>query len=57
MPQQDRETLCPFCGKHRVRVASVAALLAESAGKPSESAAICVECLSLCEEILDEELG
>jgi hypothetical protein len=39
---------CGFCGKRRHQVAGIAA---------SEHGSICTECLSLCHEIVSEELG
>jgi ATP-dependent protease Clp ATPase subunit len=54
VPEQDGQVPCSFCGKHRDQLASLAAMSADS---PQGSAAICPECLSLCDEILAEELG
>lgn len=54
VPEQDSQAQCSFCGKHRDQLASLAALSAEA---PNEPAAICPECISLCEEILTEELS
>jgi len=54
VPEQDSQAQCSFCGKHRDQLASLAALSAEA---PNGPAAICPECLSLCEEILTEELS
>jgi hypothetical protein len=71
VPEQDSQAHCSFCGKHRDRLASLAALSPEPEPKaelqaepeaepeaeaPNEPAAICPECVSLCEEILTEEL-
>jgi hypothetical protein len=39
------------------QVAGMAAMPVKSGGKISGPAAICLECLSLCEEIIAEELG
>jgi ATP-dependent protease Clp ATPase subunit len=44
----DRTERCSFCGKRRYRVTS----MASTAG-----AQICNECISLCDEIITEELG
>ncbi|MGH3068478.1 MAG: ClpX C4-type zinc finger protein [Streptosporangiaceae bacterium] len=49
VPEQDGRVHCRFCDKHRDRVAGMAAMPAESGGKISGPAAICLECLSLCE--------
>jgi ATP-dependent protease Clp ATPase subunit len=49
VPEQDGGTRCSFCGKARFRVAG----LAESQGRTT----ICVECLLLCNEIIDDELS
>jgi hypothetical protein len=62
VPQQDPRARCSFCGKHRNQLTSLVALSAgEQSGKPPEdpwgSPTICPECLSLCEEIITEELS
>ncbi len=56
VPEQDQRARCSFCGKHRYQVAGLAVLSAETAGKASAEAAICAECLALCDEIIAEEL-
>jgi ClpX C4-type zinc finger len=56
VPEQARLTSCSFCGKHRGLVTGMAAQSAETAGA-SGSTAICTECISLCDEIIVEELG
>ena len=56
MPEQDQVARCSFCGKYRDQVAGLAAMSAES-GDEISGPAICVECLSLCEEIIVEELA
>ena len=48
---------CRFCDKHRDQVARMAAMSAETDGEVSGPAAICDECLSLCIEIIAEELA
>jgi len=54
VPEQDKLARCTFCDKYRDQVTSLAALSAE----PGVCGpAICVECLSLCEEIIVEELA
>ncbi len=56
VPEQDQRARCSFCGKYRHQVAGLAGASAETTGKSSGSAAICAECLSLCDEIVAEEL-
>jgi hypothetical protein len=56
VPEQDERARCSFCGKHRCLVTGLAARSAET-GLASGHPAICTECLSLCNEILVEELG
>ena len=53
---QDRRVRCRFCDKRRDQVTAMAAMSAEAGGEVSEPAAICNECLSLCIEIIAEEL-
>ena len=55
VPEQDQVARCTFCDKYRDQVAGLAALSADS-GDGISGPAICVECLSLCEEIILEEL-
>jgi hypothetical protein len=57
VPERNELARCTFCGKSRHRVAGLAAMSAESGDETAGPAAICVECLSLCEEIIAEELG
>lgn len=52
---QDGRVRCRFCDKHRDQVGAMAAMSAET-GDISGPAAICDECLSLCIEIIAEEL-
>jgi hypothetical protein len=54
---QDAEVRCRFCGKHRDQVTGLAAMLAETGDEASGPATICEECLSLCIEIIIEELA
>ena len=56
VPEQDSQAECSFCGKHRDQLAGLAALSAEPP-PPAKPLAICPECLSLCDEIISEELG
>ena len=53
----DGGTRCRFCGKRRDEVAGLAAMPAESGGTFAVPAGICVEYLSLCNEILVEEMA
>jgi hypothetical protein len=53
---QDGRVRCRFCDKHRDQVAGMAAMPADPGGEASGPAAICDECLSLCIEIIAEEL-
>jgi ClpX C4-type zinc finger len=55
VPEQAQRTLCSFCGKIRGQVTGMA--LAPSAPHRKVPAAICTECLDLCNEIIAEELG
>jgi ClpX C4-type zinc finger protein len=54
--EQDKRMRCNFCGKQRDQVPGLAVILAIIAGK-SSLAAICPECLDLCDEIIAEEIG
>jgi hypothetical protein len=56
VPEQDGLARCSFCGKYRCLVTGLAARPAET-GAASGPAAICTECLSLCNEIIAEELA
>jgi len=56
VPGQDRQVDCSFCGKKRHQVAEMAARAAGTSSEVPGPAAICDECLSLCDEILIEEL-
>jgi hypothetical protein len=55
-PEQEKRVRCSFCGKNRGQAAGLAVVPAAAAGKTSASAAICSECLALCDEIIAEEL-
>ena len=57
VPEQDESARCGFCGKRRDQVAGMAALAAGPGGESPGSVTICVECLSLCDEIIEEELA
>ena len=53
---QDGRVRCHFCDKHRDQVTGMAVMSAETGDEASGPAAICDECLSLCIEIIAEEL-
>jgi hypothetical protein len=53
---QDGQLRCRFCDKHRDQVTGMAAMSAGTGDEASGPAAICDECLSLCIEIIAEEL-
>jgi ClpX C4-type zinc finger len=54
-PQREQVNVpCSFCGKRRDQVAGMAGSTAQTAR--NVPAAICTECLDLCEEIITEEL-
>jgi ATP-dependent protease Clp ATPase subunit len=57
MPFPAAQVSCGFCGKPPGRVTSLAVLLPEPAGGPSLPPAICIECVQLCREIIEEDLG
>ena len=56
VPEQDKVARCTFCDKYRDQVTGLAAMSAEP-GDEISGPAICVGCLSLCEEIIAEELA
>jgi ribosomal protein L37E len=53
---QDSWVRCRFCGKQRDQVTGLAAMAGETGDEASGPAAICDECLSLCIQIITEEL-
>ena len=55
VPEPDQQVRCSFCGKYRHQVDGLAAFPAELAGRPPATAAVCAECLELCDEIIVEE--
>ena len=57
VPEQEKRARCSFCGKHRDQASGLALRWADTGGKTSATAAICAECLSLCDEIITEELA
>jgi len=57
VPEQRSGVQCSFCGKNRGQVAAVAVMPEVTVDRTSTSAAVCSECLALCDEIIAEELG
>ena len=57
VPAERTGVRCPFCGKDRGQVDRVAIMPEVMVERTSASAAICGECLALCDEIVIEELG
>jgi hypothetical protein len=57
VPEQDGHIQCSFCGKNRNQAAHLAVLSAVLLERTGASAAICSECLELCDEIILEEFG
>lgn len=57
VPEQDGGARCRFCAKRRDQVTGLAAMPAGSGDTFAGPAAICMECLALCNEILAEELA
>ncbi len=57
VPAEQTGVRCPFCGKDRGQVDRVAIMPEVMVERTSASAAICGECLALCDEIVIEELG
>ena len=55
VPEQAQRTLCTFCGKIRGQVAGMA--LAPPGPYRKIPAAVCTECLALCDEIIAEEFA
>ncbi len=56
VPEPDQQARCSFCGKYRHQVPGMAAFPAHPGGTPPAVAAVCTECLELCDEIIDEQL-
>lgn len=57
VPFPAAQVSCSFCGKPPGRVTTQAVLWPEPASDPSPPPSLCSECLQLCREIIDEELG
>jgi hypothetical protein len=56
VPVSDKRRRCSFCGKHRHQATGLATTVDNPAGKLNTDAAICSECLTLCQEIHAEQL-
>jgi hypothetical protein len=54
VPEREKRERCSFCGKYRSEAPGLAVLSAS--GKAPGVAAICSECLALCDEIMAEKL-
>jgi hypothetical protein len=57
VPEHVIRLRCSFCGKDRSQASGLAAMPTGTGGKTQEVAAICSECLALCDEILTEEIA
>ena len=57
VPEDAADRRCSFCGKHRRQVSGLAATTGNPAGDISGIAAICAECLALCQDIRAERLA
>jgi ClpX C4-type zinc finger len=57
MPFPAAQVSCSFCGKPPGRVTTQAVLWPEPARDPSPPPSLCSECLQLCREIIEEDLG
>jgi len=55
VPEPQTRARCSFCGKYRPQVPGMAAIPVDTPGKTPGIAAICAECLDLCDEIIAEE--
>jgi hypothetical protein len=56
IPEHATGIQCTFCGKDRGQVDGMAVMPEVTVDRTSASAAICAECLDLCDEIIVEEL-
>jgi len=57
VPEQLIRIRCSFCGKDRSQAPGLAAMPAGAGRKTPEFAAVCSECLDLCDEIIADEVG
>jgi len=55
VPGPQTRARCSFCGKYRPQVTGMAGTPVEGTGKTPGHAAICAECLDLCDEIIEEQ--
>ena len=55
VPAEQTGVRCPFCGKDRDQVAARPSSPEVMVERTSASAAICDECLDLCDEIVTDE--
>lgn len=56
-PEYATHIQCSFCGKHRAQVDGLAVMPDVTVERTSANAAICAECLGLCDEIVAEDLS
>ena len=56
LPEQATRLKCSFCGKDRRQASGLVVMPQVTLERTSASAAVCSECLELCDEILTEEL-
>lgn len=56
-PEYATHIQCSFCGKHRGQVDRMVVMPEVTVERNSANAAICDECLDLCDEIITEELS
>ena len=56
VPEQEHRVRCSFCGKNRGQADGLAVAPTAMVAKTNASAAICSQCLELCDEIIAEEL-
>ena len=57
LPAHATRLKCSFCGKDRGQASGMAVMPAVTLERTSANAAICSECLVLCNEIITEEFG
>jgi hypothetical protein len=57
LPEGQARVRCAFCGKDRGQASGLAVMPTVTVGRTSANAAICSECLNLCNEIITEEFG
>jgi hypothetical protein len=57
LPEGQARVRCTFCGKDRGQASGMAVMPTVTVGRTSANAAVCSECLALCNEIITEELG